>query len=201
MSITTYAELQTSVTNWLKRSDLSSYTADLISLGEARLYSDLRVRAMESSLSTAISSGVIALPSDYIDLKHAYIDGTPVVWLERKSAEWVYANYPTRSAEGKPAFIAREGSNFIFGPYADSGYTVKGIYYARPSALSSALNTIFTNYPGVYLFAALAEAAPFLKDDKRLPMWEAKYTDLKNRIQLESDREEFSGSVLRMTPA
>lgn len=201
MSITTYAELQTSVTNWLKRSDLSSYTADLISLGEARLYSDLRVRAMESSLSTAISSGVIALPSDYIDLKHAYIDGTPVVWLERKSAEWVYANYPTRSAEGKPAFIAREGSNFIFGPYADSGYTVKGIYYARPSALSSALNSIFTSYPGVYLFAALSEAAPFLKDDKRLPMWEAKYTDLKNRIQLESDREEFSGSVLRMTPA
>lgn len=201
MSITTYEELQTSVTNWLKRSDLSSYTADLISLGEARLYSDLRVRAMESSLSTAISSGVIALPSDYIDLKHAYIDGTPVVWLERKSAEWVYANYPTRSAEGKPAFIAREGSNFIFGPYADSGYTVKGIYYARPSALSSALNTIFTNYPGVYLFAALAEAAPFLKDDKRLPMWEAKYTDLKTRIQLESDREEFSGSTLRMTPA
>lgn len=207
MSITTYAELQTAVGNWLKRADLSSNIPDLITLGEQRLYNDLRVKAMETSLASTITgSGVIAVPSDYVELKHAYIasssSSVKVQWLDRKSAKWIYQNYPVRQSQSKPQFMAREGSNFIFGPYPDSTtYIVNGIYWARLSSISSAVNDIFSNYPGIYLFAALAEAAPFIKDDKRLPMWEAKYSQLKDMVQRESDDEESSGSDLRMTNA
>jgi len=196
MTIQTYAQLSTAVTNWLHRSDMSSIVGDLISLGEARINSTMRVRAMETSLSVAISSGVAAVPSDYVELKHAYLTTTPYQTLERKTAEWIYRTYPTRSSSGKPKFIAREGSNFIFGPYADSSYTINGIYYARPVALSSATNALFTSYPSLYLFAALAEAAPFLKDDKRTPLWEAKFTSLAEMVQLEDKVEQRSGSPL-----
>src|SRR5687767_15309237 len=107
MSISTYAELQTAVANWINRSDLTSYVPDLIMLGEKRIYRELRIRAMETALSSAISSGVLAVPSDYVDLKSARIDGTPVQPLTRKSVDSVYHKYPLRSSQGRPVVIAR----------------------------------------------------------------------------------------------
>lgn len=207
MSLSTYSDLQNAVANWLKRSDLTSYIPDLITLGEARVNNDLRVKAMETSLlSTMTTSATVAVPADYMEMKFAYLVTQPMILLDRKTPEWIYATYPNRtgyasSYYAKPKFYAREGSNFIFGPYPDSQYTIQGIYYAKPSALSSSIGTIFPSYPQLYLFAALAEAAPFLKDDKRVELWEAKYKQIKDRVQYESDKEEYSGGPLRMTSA
>jgi hypothetical protein len=158
-------------------------------------------RGFTAALSSAISSGAVAVPSGYIELKHAYIDGTPVQKLQRKDAEWIYQNYPTRSADGKPKFVAREGDNFIFGPYPDSAYTVKGIYYKRLDALSNsnATNWFTANAPDLLLFATLCEAAPYVREDARIQLWEAKYADVKARIQRQDSAEEFSGSALSVS--
>ena len=202
MALATYANLTSAIQNWLHRSDLSTYADDFVTLGESRLNNDLRIRDMETTMSTVISSGVAAVPTNYVEAKHFYISSTtPYYWLERKSAEWIYSNYPDRSATGIPSFWARDGSNFIFGKYPDGGYTVTLVYYNRLIALSSAVNAVYTSYPGLYLFASLAETAPFLKDDARVVLWEAKYQDILKKIQVESDREEYSGSVLRVTAA
>lgn len=199
MSISTNAELLTAITNWTHRDGLSSYTQDFVTLGESRIYSDLRVRAMESTVASTIAAGAISVPSTYIELKKAYISSTsPYIPLTRKTTDWIYERFPTRSSEAKPQFIGREGSNFIFGPYPDSTYTVTLLHWARPAALSSALNTIFTNYPGLYLFGALCEAIPFMKDKSMLPVWEGKYQDILVRCQRDNDREEGSGSGLAM---
>jgi len=201
MSITTYSELKTAVGNWLNRSDLTTYIPDLVMLGEKRVYRDLRIRAMETALSSTISSGVIALPSDYIELKSAYVDGSPTQILQRKTSEFIYTNYPARSSSGKPKFIGREGSSFIFGPYPDSAYTVKGIYYARLSALSTSneTNWFTTNAPDILLFASLIEAEVFIKNDERLPVWQTKYDQIAAQLTAEDQREQYSGSSLRMT--
>ncbi len=135
MALNTYSDLVTAIGTWLNRTDLASYIPDFIALAEERIYRSLRVKAMETALSSTISSGAIAVPSDYIELKSAYIDGSPTYALERLSVEEIYTKYPTRSSQGKPLYIAREGASFIFGPYPDGAYTVKGIYYARLAAL------------------------------------------------------------------
>jgi len=202
MSITTYSELKTAVANWLNRADLTSYVADFVRLGEDRIYRELRIRAMETALSDTIASGVIAVPSDYIELKHAYVNGTPTRKLNRCDPEFIYDRYPLRSSNGKPSFIAREGSNFIFGPYPDSAYTIKGIYYARLSALSDSntTNWFVTNAPGILLYSALLQAEPFLKNDARMATWEAMYQNAKDGIEREERNEQFSGSGLEMSP-
>ncbi len=198
MSITTYSELQTAVSNWLARSDMASIIPDLIRLGEKRINRDLRIRAMEESLDETIASGIITVPSDYIALKHAYIDGSPTQWLERKSAEWIYQYYPTRAADAKPCYIAREGDNFIFGPYPDSGYNVKGVYYKKITDLSDAnpTNWFLTNAPDLLLFAALSEAESYIMNDERILIWENKYQMVRSQIQSEDDRENNAGSIL-----
>ena len=199
MSLSSYSDLLRAITNWTHRSDLSSYNADFISLGESRINSELRVRAMETTVASTISAGVIQVPSGYIEMKDLNITSiTPYKSLQRKTVNWIYDQYPTRASQGTPLFFAREGSNFIFGPFPDSEYTLTLLYYARLPALSSSVSTLFTNYPGLYLFAALAETAPFLKDDKRVPLWEAKYQELKHRAQDEDDDEDHSGSVMQI---
>jgi hypothetical protein len=201
MALSTYSDIKTSVENWLKRSDLDAYIPDLITLGEMRIYRDLRIRAMEAALNTAISSGVLAVPSGYVAMKHAYVDASPVQWLERKTAEWIYQNYPTRSADASPKYFAREAENFIFGPYPDSGYTIKGVYYKQLDALSDSntTNWFTTNAPDLLLWAALCEAEPFMKNDARVALWESKYEAVKSRVQSADDREEFSGSILSVS--
>lgn len=196
MSIASYSELKTAVANWLNRSDLTSYIPDFITLGENRIYRELRIRTMETALSETIASGVVAVPSTYVDLKFAYINSSPTTKLQRRTAEFIYEKYPTRSSEGTPHFIAREASNFIFGPYPDSAYTVKGVYYARLTALSDSntTNWFTTNAPDILLWASLAEAEPFLKNDARVALWAAKYEAAKQGIQMEDKREEHSGS-------
>jgi hypothetical protein len=194
MSLSTYADLQTSVASWLHRSDLTAITPDLIRLGELRIFREVRCRDMETALSGTIASGVIALPSDYLDLKFAYIDATPVSKLDRASASQIYEQYPYRNASGKPTSIGREGSNFIFGPYPDSGYTVKGIYYAEPVSIATTANALFVANPDLYLFAALCEAAPYIQDDPRVQLWEGKYASIKQQIAWQDTEEYGSGA-------
>lgn len=200
-TITSWATLKTEVANKLHRSDLTSDIPLFIQLGESRIYRDLRVRQMETALSSVIASGVIAVPSGYLELKNAYVNSTPTAPLIRKDAEFIYNRYPTRSADGKPIYIAREGTNFIFGPYPDSAYTINGIYYKKLDLLSDSntSNWLITDAPDLILLASLAEAADWLRDDPRIAQWEAKYRAIKDRVQRRDEDEEFSGSPLAAT--
>jgi len=200
-STPTYSELQTGVANWLKRADLTSYIPDLILMGEKYIFRKARTRDMEAALSSTIASGVIAVPNDYVALKYAYIDGAVTTRVHRKPADWIYTQYPTRSADGLPQFIAREGSNFIFGPYPDSAYTVKGLYYKRLTSVQSSANALFTNNPDLYLFAALAEAVAFMKDDARVALWSAKRDQILNDLNGEDVAEGAAGGPLTMAVA
>lgn len=198
MSITNYSELKTAVADWLARSDLTSYIPDFITLGEARIYREMKVRQMEAALSATISSGVIAVPTGYLSMKHAYVDGSPVRPLIRASLEELYNQYPTRSSDRKPVMFARNGSNFEFGPYPDSDYTIKGVYYKKLDALSDAntSNWLTSDAPDLILFASLLEAEAFIKNDPRLALWEGRYQAAKRNIQEQDDEEDFSGSVM-----
>lgn len=197
MAITTYAELQTAVSNWLHRSDLSTYIPDFITLAETRIYREVRTRDMEAAFTGTVTLSGVALPTNYIDLKYAYISGSPVTWLERKSARWIYQNYPNRAQGGTPRVIAREGTSFIFGP-AGTG-TITGVAYTRLGSLSATLHGVFTNNPDLYLWGSLAEAEPFLKNDARVALWKAKYNEIRDQVNNLRDEEDQSGSDLAVT--
>jgi hypothetical protein len=199
MTIAVYSDLTGAVGNWLKRDDLTSYIPDLVALGEKRIFDELRVHEMEGAFSVAIASGVVALPADYIEAKVLYLDGSPIVPLIRTDLQHLYTEYPTRSSDAAPAYVARNGTNLEFGPYPDSTYTVKGTYYQKPSVLSASTttNTIFPIYWDLYLWAALCEAEPFIKNDPRLAVWENKYQQVLARVNGRERKERASGSTIR----
>lgn len=75
---------------------------------------------------------------------------------------------------GSPASLS---SQFIFGPYPDSDYTVLGTYYASAPLLSltTTTNWMVLNAPELLLAACMVQAATFLKDLQMLQMWGQDY--------------------------
>lgn len=205
MSFASYTSFGTSLSGWLLNSkdatvtDLGvSVVADLITLGETRIFREARTRDMETSFGTSISAGTLALPSGYLALKSAYVTLSPNQSLERRSAEWIRITYPQDTTSGIPKFIARYGTSFIFGPYPDSSYTVNGIYYQSPTAISgAALNNLFTTNPDLYFFACLAEGEMVIGRDPRTQIWEAKYQRILADANGVDRQENASGSSLQ----
>ena len=202
--ITSYSTLLTAVADYLARSDLTSYTPNFVQNWEEKFLRQPKNfgRWMETSLSSAIASSVVAVPSAYLGLKYAYVDGSPASRLDRVSLNQLYGTYPRGGDSARPRWISRDTTNFVFGPIPDSDYTIKGVYWAKPTLLRSfasdaAAHWIIVNAPDLALYGALIEAEPFLKNEKRLPTWQGFYdTALRNYRDLHKE-EDVSGSPIQ----
>ncbi len=200
MSLATYADLKVAVKNWTGRgTEVDSVIDDIIAVAERRIYRELRVKQMETALSDTISGGTIATPSSYVALKYAYINTTPVRFLERKTAEWIYERYPSRVATSPPKYIAREAATFIFGPFPDSGYAIAGIYYKRLDPIATSVSSIFTDSPDIYVFAGCVEMSRFLNNQEGVARFEPMYQAVKTQVQNEGDSEYDSGSAIAVS--
>lgn len=197
--ITNYATLQTAVGDYLARDDLSGWIPNFIQNAENKLRRTLNLRNEETALSVSISSGVAAVPSAFKALKFAYYDRSPIQLLRWVSINELYNDYPNR-ATGVPCVISREGSNFVFGPASNDG-TLKGIYYAKKDPLRTTDPSWYaTNAPEVLLYGSLLEAAPFLINDERIPVWQMFFNDAVETLKEEQNNSEHSqGSLAQRT--
>lgn len=194
MSLTTYADLQSEVKSFLHRASLldnvgADNVPDLIRLGELWIFRKARTPEMEATLSGQIdgTTGFLSVPSDYAAIKHARLSASPSVPLKMRDTRWILERYPLRSADGRPHFIGRDGASFIFGPFPDSAYTVLGVYFAKPTTIASSANSLFTANPDLYLYASLAEAEAYIKNDKRIALWISKRNSILADVNGEAD--------------
>ena len=198
--ITDYTTLQTSVGDWLARSDLTSFIPSFIQNWEENFYRDPANWGgfMEKALSLTIASSVAATPSDYLGLKVAYVSGQNLPPLKRISREQMLARYPRGGGVLGlyPQYISRDVSNFIFGPLPADGTVIAGTYYAKQTLLRNSGGTwLLANAPDLLLFGALLQAEPFLKNDARLALWQGMYNMAVDTYRRMNDDESHSGSA------
>ena len=199
MSITNYSELQTSVANYLNRSDLSSIIPDLITLAEAQLSADVVARDMETrtTLTTTASNAYVTLPTDMLEMMRLAITSSdPQQVLRYVSADELLADYPTGTV-GKPAVFTVIGSQIQLAPIPDSAYTLELTYQQRIPALSNTntTNWLLTQWPNAYLYGSLCAAQPFLMNDERLPVFQTLYKQAVDGI---NGINWYSGSTMRV---
>ena len=197
MAISTYAELQTAVGNYLERDDLSSRTTEFIKLAEDRVAMTLRIRAMETSADLSISSRTTTLPTRYVEMRRVYIDDDPRRRIQFiSSIEFWLRNMSSQT--GAPQFYTIEGEDFVVGPAPDQTYTGKMLYYQRFATLSggSDTNWILTNASGLLLYGAMLEAVLYLEDDARILTWAGVWEDLVERVEKMDKRDRHSGDAL-----
>ena len=198
--ITSLATLETAVGDYLARSILTTFIPNFVQNAEGKIYRTLRLLDMETAFTGTITSGVIALPTRYVALKHAYVDQANVQLLDRVSAEVIYRAHPVRSNSGIPTMISEEAGSFIFGA-AGEGRTITGTYYKYYEPLRTTdPNWVVTNVPHVLLYGALLESAPFIQDDPRLATWQRLFDESIALLSKEVGSEKRSGSALRALP-
>lgn len=201
MSLATYTDLQSSVASWLNRTDLTSSIPDFITLAEARIARDLRLRSQVTSatITTTAGSQAASLPTGWLEFENVSVSSSPDVQLNYVNIQHLDTKFPNNSYTGTPVVYSIEGQQILFGPVPDSAYAINVLYYKRTDALSvTPTNWLLTNHPSIYLFATLAEAAPFLKDDDRILIWEQKYKADVEKLQQIDTAGQFSGSVLKV---
>jgi len=199
MALTTYAELKTSIGDWLNRSDLTSVIPDFISLAEAQIERTLRARQMIVRANASFDAQYGAVPSDFLETKSLKLTSTnpqtPLQFLSIDALDNEAANY---TASGKPKFFGVVGGQFRIVPTPDSNYTTELTYYAKLTKLSSSVasNWLLASSPDIYLYGALLQAAPYLQDDARIQTWATLYERALNDLQTADDRGASSGGAL-----
>ena len=214
MAIATFSDLQTAIANWLARDTDTTLTArvpDFIAMAEARIAygsadpemaSDaLRIRAMETlvTASTVAAADTIALPTGFLSMRRLQVAGSPNDGLEYLTPAQMDAEYNDSSRTGQPKVYTLESDHFRLGPTPDAVYTLTCLYYQKFSALAtSSTNWLLTNHPGIYLYGSLIEAAPFIGNDERLPMWYRSFVGLVNGLNGADSSDRHAGALLAM---
>ena len=174
MAITTYAELQAAAANWLVRSDLTARIPEFIALAEARLNRLLRTRLSEAEVAVTATLGArtIPLPAGFTEPLR--------LWLERDSGreELPFLDpclIGASSLRGRPGAWTVDGATLAFDRPCDQVYGLT-LRMLRKFALSDAApaNALLSDFPDLYLFATLSEAAPFLRDAELAAAYETK---------------------------
>lgn len=177
MSLTTYAALQTSIADFLNRSDLTAAVPDFITLAEAqitrRLMKDGPVRQMMGRSDATINSEFIAIPTDFLGAKAMYLapNYKPVDFVSPEEIVQRKTLYPNES--GDPQCFSVVGGEFQFWPWHSGTFTGELTYWKSIPALSvsNTSNWLLAAHPDIYLYTSLIQSAPYLKDDGRLTVW------------------------------
>jgi hypothetical protein len=169
MSLTSYSGLQTAIADWADRADLDAKIPDFIELAEARINKILRIRQMErrSQMSTIGNDAYYGLPPGWLSGRALSVQNASVRGnydLEYRTPEsFDQMGY---DINGVPKYYTVIGNELKLRPTPDAVYTVQTVYYKKLDSLSDSQtgNEVLSDYPDIYLYACLLEAAVYLKD-------------------------------------
>lgn len=162
MAISNYTELQDALTNYTHRAGLDSRIPEFIQMGEADLNARLRTKDQETTSTQSMSTSVntLALPSGFLEAQRLEYteDLEEIVFVDHKVL--IVSN--TGSAQ--PFFYTIIDDNMVFETTPDSARETKLYYRKKYDIATDATNWLLTNYPNLYLMAAMVYAA-FYADD------------------------------------
>lgn len=188
---TTFTTLQEDARRYLERG--SSLATDptvyeqlprLINLAERRCARELKIQGFINVVTDTMIVGqsVYAKPDRWRDTVSMNI-GTGAALNTRKSLltrsyEYMRAFWPDDTATDEPLYYADYDYNhWLFTPTPDAEYPFEVLYYELPVLLDdeNQTNWLTQEAPELLLYATLLEAAPFLKNDERIGVWQQMY--------------------------
>lgn len=185
--ITDYISLQTAISEYLARDQDSTLIARIptfIQLAEAKFNRQLFVRQMEQR-STAIvdmtssEAEFVALPVDFQSMRRvrlSNVTGRPC--LEFKSGTQMDEyRLATADLAGQPRYFTVFGNEIELAPTPDAAYAIEMVYrQSVPPLASNGVNWLLSRAPDLYLYGALLESAPYIKEDARIQTWGLGFT-------------------------
>ena len=180
----TYDSLLTDLRRYLERgfteeSDQIVYEQlpRLITLGERRIARELKIQGFIRAVQTPLQAGVAVYlkPDRWRDTISMTVNGSPIF---ARSYEYCRSYWPDEAETGAPQFYADyDYQHWLITPTPATVKTLEVLYYEQPRFLGDDFQTNWlTEYaPDLLLYSALLEAAPFLKNDERIQIWQGMY--------------------------
>ncbi len=200
MALDTYGGLKAEIAEWLNRQDLTAKIPTFIRLAEARMSRELLTREQETRSTASLSTQFLALPDDFKSMKQLQINGDityPLLFVSAKELD----NERNRIADvaGRPRLFSIVGSEIEFAPVPDTTYEIEMVYYSKlaPLEADGDTNWCLDTNPDLYLYCSLMQAAPYLHEDERTPVWAALVEKLFEDIRLSDERARAGNSPLR----
>lgn len=199
MALDTFSGLKTTIADYLNRDDLTSIIPSFISIAEAKFNRKLRVRQMVKRATATLDTAFFAFPSDFLQAKEFQLNTNPITYLEfitEKQGDLLRQD--SFIASGQPKYYTIVGTQLEVIATPDSSYTGELTYYGKIPALSDSntSNWLLAYAPDLYLYGALVEATPYLKDDERLATWSTLYTNSLGDIEVADQRASVSSTPI-----
>jgi hypothetical protein len=198
-----YADFKAYLARFLLRNGDTVFEADLdniINMGHARLNRDLRIQRMVVVASTALTSDMIGLPSNYLEMRTITSDSPPapmqyVSPFERERIKLINAS------TFQPVYTITGDAIFFVGPMSASDNPARSViltYYSKiPDFAATNTSWLADDYLDLYTYAVLRHTPTYLKEDERVALWKNEYDEtLASVINAEAGRR-YAGSPLR----
>lgn len=198
--IRTYAGVKAFVARTLRRTDLDDDIPVFVTLAEAQMQRRLRTGDMLGRVTATIDGDFVPLPTDFAGLRTLDLDTNPPTALDFIGAADMVRRGAVYFSAGSPSTFNIVGNQLQFSPGPDADFTARMTYWKRIPALSDAAptNWLLTNHPDAYLYGALVQSAPFLKNDDRIPTWATFFTTAMSDIETDDSRRNYgSAPVMR----
>ena len=201
MAISTYTELKSSIADWLNRDDMTTVIPTFISLAEAGIERVLRTRRMLTRSTATIDTQYSAVPADFLEVRSIKLTSVSTVQpLTFQTIEVLDEMDAENPGGGTPMYFGIVGNQIRVHPIPAGSYTAELAYYAKLEKLSDSVssNWILSSHPDVYLYGALLQAAPYLKDDERTAVWTTLYAAAVEAMKSADERSATSGGALNV---
>lgn len=200
-----YNSLRLQIQNYSNRTDqfFINQIPDFINQGISRIYSEARSigfqKIVPNNPTFTQNSPLITKPVDWKEtISLAYIipgAAATTNYVLPRTYEFCKTYSPTTTIVGAPVFYAdysmpqaNVGAGSIFlAPTPNVAYVYELIYLSLPLFdAQTPVNFLTDRYPSLLLYACLLETIPFLKDDERVPVFEALYNRALKDINIDT---------------
>lgn len=197
--ITSYSTLQDNVAGWLARADLTASIPTFIQLAEARMSRDLaNLREMQFTETGTASSLQIPYPDNCRTIQSLRIS-TGGTYTEihplpvERLADTTNTSFPS-------GYVVVQDVIKLIGGSGSPSYAMT---YSQ--SIPSLTTTVTTNWlllrePGLYLYATLLEASPYIQDDNRALVWAQQYSSILDGMLGEDGRSRFGNAPRIQAP-
>jgi hypothetical protein len=209
MALDTYDGLKAAVAGTLKRTDLAASVPDFITLAEAQMVRRFVTRAKDGlplprrlvtrdTATIPAGSEYIELPDSFLGPRALTLGGVDLDFLELES----FRVEKMRNCGTRPRVYTLVGEDFQIFPPADQDYSAELVLLTRPAKLSAdnPTNWVLADHPDAYLYGALEQSAPYLREDARIAMWASLFSAAVDDI-CRADPLPVNHARLRVDPA
>jgi len=192
-SVMTYDSLVTDIQQYLERTDAATLTQipRFIMLCEQTLAADLKFLGNLNVATSAMTIGNPVLDKPvrwHKTVSMNVTSGGVRTPINLRKYEYLREYWPTSTNTGLPLYYCDyDYTHWLVAPTPAANYTFEILYYERVQPLDSTNQTNwFTIYaPQALLYGSLLQAMPFLKNDERLPLWQAQYQQIVSTLKAE----------------